>query len=247
MQATLTIIRYKKRFIPLALLAMALFRWPLWRNKKVSFYKLMGSGKNGTFDKTPDWQQWAILAAFEQGLPNDVLSQQGYISLLYGSFIGRWLRAFRCEVFTFLLQPIEGHGRWDGQQPFGELPKQTDYEGHLAVLTRATIRLRRLRQFWRHVPAVANRMATAEGLVTSIGIGEVPWIKQATFSVWQSKTAMKQFAYNQHEHTDVIRKTYQQQWYREEMFIRFIILQSQGTLRQRNPLNYISNDHTYTV
>ena len=45
MIVSLTIIRYKKIFIPFALLAMASHRLPLWLNKEISVYKLMGSGK----------------------------------------------------------------------------------------------------------------------------------------------------------------------------------------------------------
>jgi hypothetical protein len=231
MQATLTIVRYKKRFIPMALLSMALFRWPLWRSKKIGFYKLMGSGKNGTFDKTPDWQQWAIMAVFNEDLPQGSLQQKDYLHLLYGRLIGGWLRLFRCEVLTLLLNPIEGHGQWDGQQPFGALPKQSDYAGPIAVLTRATIRLGKLRSFWQNVPAVASRMANAEGFINSFGIGEIPWVKQATFSVWQSKEAMRQFAYKMQEHAEVVRKTYQEKWYSEEMFVRFIILETAGSLQ----------------
>lgn len=231
MQATLTIVRYKKRFIPMALLSMALFHWPLWRSKKIGFYKLMGSGKNGTFDKTPDWQQWAIMAVFTEDIPQGSLQQKDYLHLLYGRLIGGWLRFFHCEVLTLLLEPIEGHGQWDGQQPFGQLSKQSDYAGPIAVLTRATIRLGKLRSFWRHVPAVAGRMANAEGFVNSFGIGEIPWVKQATFSIWQSKEAMRQFAYKMQEHAEVVRKTYQEKWYSEEMFVRFIILDKTGTLK----------------
>ena len=61
MTVSLTILRYRKRFIPFALLSMMLFRLPLWLNKKISFWKLLGTGKSGTFDKHPDWQQWGIL------------------------------------------------------------------------------------------------------------------------------------------------------------------------------------------
>ena len=61
MQVTITIIRYPKKYVYFALLAMAIHRFPLWFNKKISFFKLMGCGKNGTFDKNPDWQQWGIL------------------------------------------------------------------------------------------------------------------------------------------------------------------------------------------
>jgi hypothetical protein len=47
MTATLTIIRYRKRFVFFAVLAMAVFRFPLWFSKKIGFFKLMGS--NGPF------------------------------------------------------------------------------------------------------------------------------------------------------------------------------------------------------
>ncbi|MFT4153617.1 hypothetical protein [Parafilimonas sp.] len=40
---------------------MALFRLPLWLHKKIKFFKLMGSGRNGTFDIHPDLNQWALL------------------------------------------------------------------------------------------------------------------------------------------------------------------------------------------
>ena len=196
MTASLTIIRYRKRYIAFAFLAMMLFRFPLAFNKRCRFWKLMGSGKNGTFDKKPDLQQWAIVSVanlrFKQvqlkHYPANVIVQK-----LYGNFISRWLRFFKCETATYLLESIEGHGLWDGKQAFGNLPPKTDYEGQIAILTRATIRLSKLKQFWKHVDGVAATMANADGFITSYGIGEIPLVKQATFSVWQSKEAMISF------------------------------------------------------
>jgi hypothetical protein len=106
----------------------------------------------------------------------------------------------------------------------------------IATLTRATIRINKLRSFWKNVDGVANQMRAADGFITSLGIGEVPWIKQATFSVWKSKVHMKQFAYQMHQHAEVIRKTRQENWYSEDMFVRFKILSSKGTLRGKDPL-----------
>jgi Domain of unknown function (DUF3291) len=237
MKVSVTIIRYRKRFIPFAFLAMALFRLPLWRNKNISFYKLMGCGRNGTFDKTPDLQQWAIMAALHAA--DDTLPT-GYVKNLYGSFIAGWCRFFGCELWTVLLQPTEGHGLWDGREPFGKLPKQSTADGPVAVLTRATIRISRLKQFWAHVDGVASRMAGSEGFITSLGVGEVPWIKQATFSVWQSREAMRSFAYKMKEHADVVRKTREEKWYSEDMFVRFSILGSTGTIIKKNPLDDLS-------
>lgn len=230
---------------------MALFRIPLWFNKKTTFWKLMGCGKNGSFDKTPDWQQWGIMtvrSVESGGQEPGVGSQESEVqssklqtpnselNKLYGNFIAGWLRFLKCETWTVLLTPIEGHGFWDGKKVFGELSVKSDYEGPIAVLTRATIRISRLKFFWKHVAGVANKMAGSKGFITSIGIGEVPWIKQATFSIWQCKEDMKNFAYQMKEHKEVIVKTRTEKWYSEDMFVRFKILKSSGTIKGINPL-----------
>jgi heme-degrading monooxygenase HmoA len=227
---SLTIIRYKKRYIPFAFLAMAIFRIPLIFNKNIQFWKLMGSGKNGTFDKTPDLQQWAILAISNRQLAIDNGKIQNskfeIIKVLYGKFIAKWLSFFGTTTITYLLEPIEGHGLWDGKKIFGDLPPKSDYEGKIVILTRATIRLSKLSSFWRNVDGVASQMATAKGFITSYGIGEVPWVKQATLSIWESKEDMKNFAYKMHQHAEVIKKTRQEKWYSEDMFVRFKLIET---------------------
>ncbi len=235
MLASLTIIRYPKIFIPFALFAMAMFRLPLAFNKKISFYKLMGSGKNGSFDKHPDWQQWAIMAVHPAATELQFIQHKN-LTDLYGSFIRSWIKFFNCETWTILLQPLEGHGTWDKQQPFGPLAKQTAYDGIIAILTRATIRFSRLNAFWKNVDAVALQMLGAKGFITSAGVGEMPYIKQATFSVWETKEHMKQFAYQMKVHADVIRKTRKENWYSEEMFVRFRPIATIGTIKGKDPL-----------
>lgn len=236
MQVTLTIIRYPKQYTYFALLAMAVHRLPFFFNKNISFYKLLGCGKNGTFDKHPDWQQWGILAVNKYALDINILKQEAIITQLYGSFINGWLHFFNCETWTVFLEPTEGHGSWDGQQPFGALPKQTNNEGIVAVLTRATIRLSKLKSFWANVNPVAVKMANAAGLIHSLGIGEMPFVKQATFSTWQSREAMNQFAYQMHQHTEVIKKTRKENWYSEDLFVRFKPLKTFGTINGNDPL-----------
>ncbi|MBS1513132.1 MAG: spheroidene monooxygenase [Bacteroidetes bacterium] len=240
MLVTLTIIRYqKRRHIFFAFLAMVLFRIPLWRNKRSRFWKLMGSGKNGSFDKKPDLMQWAIFSVSNLKFKDVQIKHFNadlLIYKLYGPFISKWLRFFECDTITYLMESIEGHGLWDGKEVFGTLPRQSDYEGHVAVLTRATIRISRLNRFWKYVDGVANKMTEADGFITSYGIGEMPWIKQATFSIWQNKDAMKNFAYQQPEHKEVIQKTRQEKWYSEDMFVRFKITGCIGNLKGSNPL-----------
>lgn len=198
-------------------LSMALFRLPLLLARRISFYKLMGSGRNGSFDIRPDWHQWALLACFPEGCETEELAG-------IPSFIRWYWHLCGAATTTFILQPQEGHGRWDGKEIFGNLPKQNDLEGVIAVLTRATVRLKRLKRFWQHVDSVASQMKQSPGFITSYGIGEVPWIRQGTFSVWRSKEDMRRFAYQLPQHTAVIKKTRQEQWYSEELFVRFRIL-----------------------
>lgn len=216
MNATLLIVKYKPIFAPFGFISMALFRIPLFFNKKLHFFKLMGTGKNGTFDKVPDLSQWSILVTYSDNLP---------LEAQFGSFILKWFDLFCKKQTIYLLQPIEGHGLWDKKKVFGDLPATTEYEGEIAVLTRATIRLRKLRYFWQNVAPIASQMSTAEGFITSYGVGEIPWIKQATFSIWESKAMMKKFAYRMPEHKAVIQKTRKQDWYSEDMFTRFVITQ----------------------
>ena len=236
MLVSLTIVRYPRKYIYFAIMAMAVHHFPLWLNKNISFYKLMGCGKNGTFDKHPDWQQWGILAVHDKIKTIDHLIESTININLYGPFINYWIQFFKCETWTILLEPIEGHGKWDGKEPFGTIAKQTTYEGMIATLTRATIRLSKLKAFWQNVSAAANEMAGAKGFITSVGIGEIPYIKQATFSIWESKDAMKAFAYQMHQHTAIIRKTRKENWYSEDMFVRFKPIKTFGTIKGTDPL-----------
>ena len=198
----------------------------------------MGCGKNGTFDKTPDWRQWAVLqvCSLESVVCGSTSNSTTDHKPQTTDFLHSWWKFFGCEVWSLVLEPIEGHGTWDGIECFGALPKQTDYEGRIGILTRATIRLNKLNRFWKQVDGVAHQMAGAEGFITSLGIGEVPWIKQATFSIWESKAHMKQFAYQMQEHAEVIRKTRKENWYSEDMFVRFRILHSTGNFHGNDPL-----------
>ncbi|HQR93631.1 MAG: spheroidene monooxygenase [Bacteroidetes bacterium 24-39-8] len=243
MICSITIVRYPNWLGWAGFLSMALFRLPLLLNQQIGFWKLMGTGKNGSFDKTPDLAQWAILVIdplqntqeLNQG-PSGVEEETTYLQNRYGRFIAAWWRFFKCETWTIVLEPIEGHGLWDGKQPFGPVPIKSEYEGPIAILTRATIKLNKLKDFWGNVDKVANRMAGAPGFQTSFGIGEIPWIKQATFSIWTSKAAMKAFAYQMHEHATVIAKTRKEKWYSEDLFMRFRPLFSFGKVKGVDPL-----------
>lgn len=228
MIVSFTIIRYSKLLIPFALLAMAFHRIFLWLQKGCSFWKLLGSGNNGTFDLQPDWQQWGLLAVWDD--------RESFDHFYAHSFIVRWWKLLATETWTIICQPLQSHGKWDGKEPFGK-PDITNYTGPIAVLTRATIRFSKLKNFWSNVDEVANLMTNAKGFITSFGIGEAPVYRQATFSIWESLDDVKAFAYQSREHAEVIKKTRLENWYSEELFARFKPIDSFGTIKGEDPLN----------
>ncbi len=104
------------------------------------------------------------------------------------------------------------------------------------MLTRASIRLRRAVRFWQFVEPTSRAVSGAEGLRLAIGLGELPLVRQATFSLWDSVAAMQQYAYRDARHREVIQLTRREGWYSEELFARFRVLGSSGTVDGRDPL-----------
>ncbi len=213
MITVLTVVRLKSWAVPMGFISMALLRLPLSLHPKIRFWKLMGTGRNGTFDKTPDFSQWGMWLVFDD--------EKDYDQFRETHWVMAWWNLIASNEWTLLGTPLTSHGLWDGKNPFEVTTTDTSYSGKVAVLTRATIRWNKMSGFWSNVPAVAATMTQAPGYLYSIGIGEVPWQKQATFSIWDSVEDVKQFAYRQKEHAHVIKETRRQDWYSEELFARF--------------------------
>ena len=104
------------------------------------------------------------------------------------------------------------------------------------MLTRAAIRFSRLRSFWTAVPATTRGLDRADGLLASVGTGEAPFIRPATFSLWRSEADLVKYAYGDAEHQEVIRRRADEGWYSEELFARFVPVRSEGTWNGRDPL-----------
>ena len=89
--------------------------------------------------------------------------------------------------------------------------------------------------FWRSVPPVSADLRDRPGLLAAIGIGEAPIGLQGTFSLWESSAAVREFA-RAPAHAAVVARTQPERWYAEELFARFDVLGSTGTLDGRDPL-----------
>lgn len=225
---SLCITKYKGIFLPFGFLSMAILRIYFWfYNKDLKFYKLMGSGQNGSFDIYPDFSTWCILTVWET-----IEKAENFEN---NSFINTYTSKLGSESFWYLGQSTVSHGKWDGENPFETKSRSTTkIDSTVAVLTRANIRFSKLYDFWSNVPEVGNSVSKQAGFITSIGIGEVPFLKQSTFSIWENEDAINQFAYKGKKHAEVIKKTKSRNWYSEELFARFVTLKTKGTLRGKS-------------
>jgi len=139
------------------------------------------------------------------------------------------------ETYTLYMKNIASVGTWIGKAPF---EKGTDLDSNLpiAIITRATIKWHWLLRFWKYVPTSQEPLDGNKGLIYTKGIGEVPVVQMATFSLWKNFDAVKEFAYNSKQHKEAIRKTRKNEWYKEELFSRFHPYKSLGSWEENDQL-----------
>jgi hypothetical protein len=99
----------------------------------------------------------------------------------------------------------------------------------VSVITRATIKLTKLVHFWSYVPTSQKPIIDNDALIYTKGIGEIPVVQMATFSLWKDIEALNRFAYQTPEHQNAIKKTKKLNWYKEELFSRFQPYKSFGS------------------
>jgi hypothetical protein len=63
-----------------------------------------------------------------------------------------------------------------------------------------------------------------------MGIGEAPIGLQGTFSLWRDAAAIRRFAYESPGHQKAIDRTHETDWFAEELFARFAVLDVDGTI-----------------
>ena len=212
--------------VPGALLRMGLDRAYLRRTPGLRFGKLLGTGSGRTFtvgDADPG--HWGLLAAWE--------SPGAAAAFETGPTVRGWSRLSR-ERLRVGLRPLASRGRWSRRTPFGE-PDPTPYDGPVAAVTRARLAATKAMTFWRSVPPVSADLHRSPGLRLAVGIGEAPVGLQGTFSLWDSATALTDFAHRGAAHVQAIRRTAEVGWYTEELFARFAVLSVEGTFAGRAP------------
>ena len=186
----------------------------------LSFYRLLGSGKGKGFNPFPDWSVYCLLQVWE--------TEEAAHTFFNSSDLIQQYSERTDELFTLYMKNISAGGTWVGKNPF-EKAADLDSTLPIAVITRATIKWNWLIRFWKYVPTSQEPLDGNEGLIYTKGIGEIPIVQMATFSLWKNFEAVKQFAYNSKEHQEAVRRTRKNEWYREELFARFQPYKSVGT------------------
>ena len=210
-----------------ALSRMQLAHRKLSKIEGQTFYKLMGSGKGIGFNPLPDWSTYALLQVWQEEKSADHYFQSAD---LYKEYQSR-----SEEVWSIYMKNVRAHGEWDCKNPFEKSINLASNKTTL-VLTRATIKWRRMIDFWSFVPKSHESLLTNDGLIYTKGVGELPIVQMATISLWKDEESVKRFAYESAAHKEAIQRTQKLKWYKEELFARFKPYKSLGTWEGVNPL-----------
>jgi hypothetical protein len=185
----------------------------------LSFFKLLGSGGKGGFSLKPNFGIYVLFCVWE--------SEKNLLDFFADHIFYKAYKKRSVEQFTVYLNSAESHGSWGGISPFIQGAKLA-LDRPVLVLTRASIRLKKLWSFWRKVGKVSQSLENYDGLAFSIGVGEWPLIQQATISIWKTQSEMLDYAYKNQKHREVVMLTRKLGWYKEEMFARFVPYKFEG-------------------
>ena len=134
------------------------------------------------------------------------------------------------------LQPLRVFGSWAGLPGLPSRPLAAADDEPVGVLTLGRLRLRRTAAFRRSAgPAEAAALADP-ALLAATGLARPPRLV-ATFSLWRSVTAMRDYAVGEPgPHKAAIRADRERPFHRESAFVRFRPYASRGRWDGRDPL-----------
>jgi spheroidene monooxygenase len=85
-------------------------------------------------------------------------------------------------------------------------------------------------------PGISDAIGRDRNVIFKIGIGEIPWLHQVTFSIWPDRDSMIAFAKREGPHAGAVRAVREGNWFKEELYARFRVIGSQGSWGVDDPL-----------
>ena len=200
---------------------MGFARKRLKKIKQISFFKLFGSGIGEGFTPYPNTSVYAILSVWNNlgEAENNIEERE-----IYENY-----RTHSIENWTVFLSPISSKGYWDKTNPFKPNKNEFKKKDHmLAALTRATIKPKIMLKFWSKVPAISKVIGNDKNVLFKMGLGEIPWFHQVTFSIWPNAKTMADFARKDGPHAKAIKSVREGNWFSEELYARFEVKKAIG-------------------
>jgi spheroidene monooxygenase len=203
-------------------------RFILNGKKNIDFFKPLGTGSGLGYRAWPKFGVIGLFIVWKNKEDAMAFTESSYFNSLVSKSE---------EQYTVLMQPSSSRGTWSGFNDW-KLSDTKSSTTVICALTRATIKRRFLLDFWRMVPEISKKQFNFPGLIFSQGVGEVPLLEQATFTIWENKQSMEEFAF-QTFHGKAIEKVRKVNGFREQMFTRFQPIMAFGTWEGKNILeNY---------
>ena len=200
---------------------MGFARKKLKKIKQISFFKLFGSGTGEGFTPYPNTSVYAILSVWNNlgEAENNIKERE-----IFENY-----RTHSMENWTVFLSPISSRGYWDKTNPFKPNKYEIEIKDNmLAALTRATIKPKIMLKFWFKVPAISKVIGNNKNVLFKMGLGEIPWFHQVTFSIWPNAEAMSDFARKDGPHAKAIQLVREGNWFSEELYARFEVKKAIG-------------------
>jgi len=197
---------------------MATARFALKGIRDLQAFKLCGSGTGEGFTPIPNTAVYAILGTW----PDHDAARRAML----GASVFRSYRDHADEAMTIFLTPASARGKWAGTEPF--VPQDVDLDGPIAAITRATVKPSVALQFWGQEPAISRAIGADPNVMFKIGIGEVPWMQQVTFSIWPDAQTMSDFARAEGPHASAVKAVRKGGWFKEELYARFRVDAAEG-------------------
>lgn len=217
---TLTLFRFPTRVGRLwAFAQMGLKHPAIRRMNGLSFYKLMGTGAGAGFSPKPDFTTYTLLCVWD-----DMTSARR--ALRDGRVYSAYRRHVR-QMVTIYLSATRTRGQWAGQTPFIVDPA-TRPGGPIVALTRATLKITKLVPFWSLTPAISRAVEAQPHQHFMMGMGEIPYKHQMTFSIWDDEAAMRRFSLESPSHGVAVRRAWDEGWFAEYLFARFNLIDVDG-------------------